>query len=86
MSAAPPSADTYILELTVKRLENGRYLGRSKVLPGLNVEGESINEVMRLAPRIAKALIAAMKKKGVRLPRSLASAKAPMSVHLLVAA
>lgn len=78
--------DTYILRLTVRKLGNGRYLGRSRVLPGLNVEGSSIAEVMRLAPRVAGALIAAMKMKGVRLPGSLASAKAPMSVHLLVAA
>lgn len=81
-----PRSDTYVLELTVRKLDNGRYLGRSKVLPGLNVEGVSIDEVMRLAPRVAKALIAAMKKKGVTLPESLTSAKAPMSVHFLVAA
>jgi predicted RNase H-like HicB family nuclease len=86
MAAAPASADTYVLELTVKCLENGRFLARSKSLTGLNVEGKSIDEVMRLAPRVAKALIAAMKRKGVRLPRSLAAAKAPMSVHLLVSA
>ena len=38
----------------------------------MNVESGSSDEVMRLAPRVAYALIAAMKKKGVPLPKSLA--------------
>lgn len=76
----------YLLPLRVRRLDNGRYLGRCSALPGLNVEGESVAEVLALAPQIARDLIAAMRSKGVPLPRSLEKVKAPASVRLVVAA
>ncbi len=61
----------YILPLKIERLEDGRYLARSLRLPGLNVQGDSMEEVMKLAPEVARSLISAMKSEGVPLPRGL---------------
>ncbi len=79
-------SDSYLLPLTIERLDDGSFLGRSASLPGLNVQADSIDEVLRLVPRVARALIAAMKKKGVPLPRGIAAPKPPVKVQVLVAA
>lgn len=74
----------YVLPLHIKQLEDGRFLGRSPKLPGLNVQGVSIAEVLRLAPKIARSLLAAMRSKGVPLPRGLVAAMSPLRVQVLV--
>jgi len=76
----------YVLPLHIERLEDGRYLGRSPKLPGLNVQGDSIAEVLHLAPKIAQSLLAAMRSKGVPLPRGLVAAMSPLRVQVLVEA
>ena len=83
---AATSETQYLLPLRVRRLDNGRYLGRCSALPGLNVEGESVADVLAIAPEVARDLIAAMRSKGVSLPRSLEKVKAPANVRLVVAA
>ena len=74
----------YVLPLRIRQLEDGTYLARSSRLPGLNVQAESIDEVVKLAPKVAQALIAAMLEKGVRLPKGLATTKTPLTVEVLV--
>lgn len=76
----------YVLPLQIRRLEDGRFLGRSSRLPGLNVEADSIEDVIRLAPKVARALIAAMREKGVPLPARLTASRSSLSVQLLVSA
>lgn len=76
----------YLLPIRIEELEDGRYLGRCDKLPGLNVQADSIQEVLRLAPKIARSLIAAMRSKGVPLPRGLVSARMPLRVQVLVSA
>jgi len=49
------SKNRYVLPLRIQQLDDGRYLARSPRLPGLNVEGDSIDEVVRLAPKVARA-------------------------------
>jgi len=39
----------YVLPLRIERLGDGQYLGRSSYLPGLNVQADSIEKVVRLA-------------------------------------
>ena len=78
--------DGYVLPLHVEQLEDGRYLGRSSKLPGLNVQGDSIAEVIRLAPKVARVLLAAMRAKGVPPPRGLTAATSPLRVQVLVRA
>lgn len=58
----------YVVPLQIERLDDGRFLARSARLPGLNVQADSVDEVMRLAPKVARALIAAMRSKGVAPP------------------
>jgi len=72
--------------MRIRRLEDESYLGRASSLPGLNVQADSVEEVLRLAPRVAKALIEAMRAKGVKLPNMLATLKPTTNVHLVVAA
>jgi predicted RNase H-like HicB family nuclease len=74
----------YLLPLHIEEVEDGTYLARSPKLPGLNVQGGSIAEVLRLAPKVAKSLLAAMRDKGVALPRGLTAAKSPLRVQVLV--
>jgi len=76
----------YILPMQIEELEEGGYLGRCSKLPGLNVQGESIEEVLKLAPKIARTLIEAMRDKGVTLPRGLSNARFPLHVQVLVSA
>lgn len=78
--------ESFVLPLRVVRLEDGRYLGRSPRLPGLNVQGETIEAVVRLAPKVARALIAAMRSKGVPLPPRLTDTRPPIRVEVLVSA
>jgi predicted RNase H-like HicB family nuclease len=74
----------YVLPLQIEQVEEGRYLGRSPKLPGLNVQGDSIAEVVRLAPKVARSLLAAMRAKGVPPPRGLTAATSPLRVQVLV--
>ncbi len=76
----------YLLPIRIEELEDGRYLGRCSKLPGLNVQGDSIEEILRLAPKVARSLIAAMRDKGVPLPPGLTSARAPFRAQVLVSA
>ena len=76
----------YRLPLEIEPLEEGGYLGRSPILPGLNVQGDSIEEVERLAPGVAKAVIEAMQTKGVPLPAQGEEVAPPFHVQLLVPA
>ncbi len=54
----------YDLRIEIEELNDGgdyRYMGTSPDLPNLTVVGDTIEEVMSLAPGVARALIEAMK-------------------------
>jgi predicted RNase H-like HicB family nuclease len=76
----------YLLPLRIEQSEDGRFLGRRPKLPGLNVQGNSIAEVVRLAPRVARSLLAAMRAKGVSPPRGLPAARSPLRIQVLIRA
>ncbi|MBI4333826.1 MAG: type II toxin-antitoxin system HicB family antitoxin [Chloroflexi bacterium] len=76
----------YKLPLEIRFLEEGCYLASSPALPGLLVQGKTVEEVLRLAPDVAQALIEAMKEKGVPLPDALQSAEPPFHADVLVPA
>ncbi len=64
----------YDLPIEVEELDDGgdyRYLATSPDLPNLLVAGDTIEEVLELAPRVAAALIASMRAAGDPLPSSL---------------
>lgn len=76
--------ESYLLPLSIEEMEDGRFLARSPKLRGLNVVGDSIEDVVKLAPKVAKALLAAMKSKGVPTPRGLVITGSPIKVQILV--
>ena len=64
----------YDLEITIEELEDGgdyRYLATSPDLPNLLVAGDTVDEVLAIAPQVAAALIASMKATGDPLPEGL---------------
>ena len=56
------------ITLEIVQLPEGPYLGTSLNLPGLVVQGDSVQEVLGLAPDIAHDLIAAMVETHQQLP------------------
>jgi len=80
----------YDLPITGDELKDGgdyRYMATSPVLPGLMVVGDTVEEVLALAPQVAAALIASMKAAGDPLPDALhASASLPFAGHVMIPA
>lgn len=59
----------YKITLEIDQLPEGPYLGTSPDLPGLVVQGDSVQAVLQLAPDIAHDLIGVMIETGQALPR-----------------
>ncbi|MHB0874495.1 MAG: type II toxin-antitoxin system HicB family antitoxin [Anaerolineae bacterium] len=80
----------YELVITVEELCDGgdyQYVATSPDLPTLVVAGDSPEEVLELAPRVAQALIASMAASGDELPASLCRVhELPHSVRVTIAA
>ncbi len=82
--------ELYDLQLLIEELDDGsdyRYVGGSPDLPNLIVVGDTVDEVLSLAPQVATALIASMNAAGDPLPEALRKISAlPFSSRLLVTA
>lgn len=76
----------YQITLEIQRLEEGPYLGTSPDLPGLIVQGATPEEVVDLAPDVARELIEIMIETGQSLPPSLHPLEAPIRIPLVVLA
>ena len=76
----------YRITLEIKRLPEGPYLGTSPDLPGLIVQADTAEEIVALAPAIAKDLIDVMRETGQPLPQGLQALELPLRVTLLVPA
>jgi predicted RNase H-like HicB family nuclease len=64
----------YDMRIKVEELREGgdyHYIATSPNLPGLLVAGDTVEEVLALAPDVASALIASIKTSGDPLPESL---------------
>jgi len=61
----------YQITLEIQKLPEGPYLGTSPDLPGLIVQGSTVEEVAAIAPAIAKDLITVMLETGQALPEGL---------------
>ena len=77
---------TYKITLEIEHLPEGPYLGTSPDLPGLIVQAETAEEVIRLAPDIATDLIQVMQETGQPLPTQLVVLHAPLRVPIAVPA
>jgi predicted RNase H-like HicB family nuclease len=61
----------YQITLEINRLDEGPYLGTSPDLPGLIVQRATPEEVVAIAPDVARDLIAVMVETGQTPPGSL---------------
>ncbi len=77
---------TYRITLEIEHLPEGPYLGTSPDLPGLIVQAETAEEVIRLAPDIAADLIQVMQEMGQPLPTQLVALLTPLRVPIAVPA
>ena len=77
---------TYRITLEIEHLPEGPYLGTSPDLPGLIVQAETAEEVIRLAPDIAADLIQVMQEMGQPLPTQLVTLLTPLRVPIAVPA
>ena len=50
----------YAITLEIERLPEGPYLGTSPDLPGLIIQADTAEEIIRLAPDVARDLIEVM--------------------------
>jgi predicted RNase H-like HicB family nuclease len=76
----------YKITLEIEQLPEGAYLGTSLDLPGLVVQADSVQEVLRLAPAVAHDLIAVMVETNQQLPAGIETVTAPGRVPVLVPA
>jgi predicted RNase H-like HicB family nuclease len=77
---------TYSVTLEIEHLPEGPYLGTSPDLPGLIVQADTPEEVIRLAPDIARDLIEVMQETGQPLPAKLKPLRTPLRVSVMVPA
>jgi predicted RNase H-like HicB family nuclease len=77
---------TYNVTLEIEHLPEGPYLGTSPDLPGLIVQADTPEEVIRLAPDIARDLIEVMQETGQPLPAKLKPLHTPLRVSVMVPA
>jgi predicted RNase H-like HicB family nuclease len=74
----------YQITLEIQRLNEGPCLGTCPELPGLILQGATPEEVVNLAPDIARELIEVMIETGQPLPPSLHPLQAPIRIPLVV--
>ena len=80
----------YDLKIELEELDDGgdyRYMATSPDLPGLIVVGDTAEEVLALAPKVASALVASLKAAGDPLPETaLPVTSLPFSSRVTVTA
>jgi len=76
----------YTITLRIEPLPEGPYPGTSPELPGLIIQADTPEEVIRLAPDIAQDLIEVMHETGQPLPTQLRPLKKLLRVPIAVPA
>lgn len=75
---------SYRLPLVIEQVEDGSFLATSPALDGFLVQADTIEEVIALAPGVAKALVEAMQDKGVVPTLQAEELHFPVQVEVLV--
>ena len=75
----------YRLPVVVERV-NGSYQATSPALDGFLVLADSLEEVLALAPGVARTLLEAMQDKGITPPLPLEEVQLPTQIEVLVPA
>lgn len=71
---------TYEIKLNIEKLAEGPYLGTRPDLPGLIVQADSPEQVIALAPEIARDLIQVMRETGQSMPAQLRAIETPYAI------
>jgi predicted RNase H-like HicB family nuclease len=74
------------LPIEIEALQEGGYLATSPILPGFLVEGETIEDVLREAPVVARELLQAYRDLGKPLPAALQPITERFSTNIPVVA
>ncbi len=77
---------TYRIILEIEHLPEGPFLGTSPDLPGLIVQADTAEAVIRLAPDVAHDLLEVMQESGQPLPAHLQLLPTPHKLPLMVTA
>ncbi len=72
------------LPLVIEQVEDGTFLATSPSFEGFLVQADSIEEVLALAPGIAKALLEAMREKGITHPLESEEIHFPVKIDVFV--
>jgi predicted RNase H-like HicB family nuclease len=78
------SLSGYRLPLTIEQVEDGSYMATSSALEGFLVLADSIEELLQLAPGIAKALIESIREHGDEMLLESEDFRFPVGVEVLV--
>ena len=82
--ADPMDISPFRLPLVIEQVEDGTYLATSPALEGFLVQADTIEEVIALAPGVAKALLEAMQEKGVPIPLEAEELHFPVKIDVFV--
>ena len=75
----------YRLPIVIERVDDA-YQATSPALEGFLVLADTLEEVLALAPGVARALLEAMQEKGITPPVPLSEVDLPIQVEVLVPA
>jgi predicted RNase H-like HicB family nuclease len=81
----PVEIASYRLPVVIERV-NGFYQATSPALDGFLVLADTLDEVLALAPGVARALLEAMQDKGVNPPLPIEEVRFPTQIDVLVPA
>ena len=76
---------SYRLPVVIERV-NGSYQATSPALDGFLVLADTLDELLALAPGMARALLEVMQAKGVKAPLSIEEVSFPIRIDILVSA
>ena len=72
------------LPIVIEQVEDSTYLATSPALEGFLVQAETIEEIMLLAPGVAKALLDTMREKGVPVALETEELHFPVKIDVLI--
>ncbi len=75
----------YRLSLNIEQMEDGSYMATSPDLEGFLVLAETIDEVLQLAPNVARTLIETMLEEGIEPKIQREEFRFPVKIEMLVA-
>lgn len=76
--------NSFRLPLEIEQMEDGSFMATSSALEGFLVLADTVEEVISLAPGIAKSLIEAMRDHGITPSVDIEELSFPVKVDVLV--